>query len=166
MNYLKRFILSNSEETRERMNTAVVISLLIVGLSILTLIIVGLISYKKMKPTIHKFNDLNTNIQQKIKFYNREAEHLNHRIININQEVETLQKELLVKSQNFENLLDEQGQFQNSLRYLQNHSSEFSKGIASNLKDEVKDEGPKIMKIFKRAFKKTIQKQKDRHKTN
>lgn len=43
-------------------------------------------------------------------------------------------------------------------------AGEYSSGIASNIKDELKEDGPKIAEVFKRAFKKTAQKQKVRLK--
>jgi hypothetical protein len=66
----------------------------------------------------------------------------------------------------FDDFMDEQGQFQSSLRYLQSHAGEYAKGISSNVVDELKEDGPKIKETFKRAFKKTAQKQKARRQNN
>ncbi len=117
-----------------------------------------------MKPTIQNIKDLRSTIDQKKKFYIRESEHLNERITHLNVEVELLQDDFQEKSMQFQDFTDKQGQFQSSIKYLQDHASEYTKGIATNLKDEIKEDGPKIVESFKRAFKKTIHKQKQRRK--
>lgn len=141
-----------------------IIAVSIIGLSLLTVIIVGFISYKKIKPTVNNFKNLNTDIQQKIKFYNRESQHLNNRIKELQLEATSIQQEVEMKNIYIQDFTDRQGEFQSSLQYLQEHVGEYSKGIAKNVKNEVQEDGPKMMKIFKRAFKKTVQKQKKRFK--
>ena len=97
----------------------------------------------------------------KTKYYTRESQHLNERITLLTQRVEGIQTKE-VKMVYFEDFMDE-GQFQSSLRYLQSHAGEYTKGISSNIVNEVKEDGPQIIKTFKRAFKKTAQKQKMRY---
>lgn len=59
--------------------------------------IVGFISYKKMKPTIKNLKNLNTKLQQKTQFYNRESQHLNNRVKELSLEATNLQQEVAVK---------------------------------------------------------------------
>jgi len=145
------------------MSTGTIIAVSIVGISILALIIVGMMAYKKIKPTLKNVNHLNEVINQKTKYYTRESQHLNERITLLTQRVEGIQNEAEVKMVYFEDFMDEKGAFQSSLRYLQSHAGEYTKGISSNIVDEVKEDGPQIIETFKRAFKKTAQKQKIRY---
>lgn len=144
------------------MSIGAIIAISIVGLSILMLVVVGFMSYHKMKPTIDNFTNLKTSIEQKSNFYIKESEHIKKEITLLNNDANLIQEEIQEKSVYFKDFAHEQGEFQSSIRYLQSHATEYSKGIATNLKDEIKDEGPKIIKNFKLAFKKTIQKQKAR----
>lgn len=144
------------------MSTGTIIALSIVILSILLLVVVGFISYDGTKPTIRNLKKLNDLIKQKKNLYTRESEVINKRVTALSQDADLIQKELQEKSVHFQDFAHEQGEFQSSIRYLKNHTSEYSKGIATNLKDEIKEDGPKIIKSFKRAFKKTVQKQKVR----
>lgn len=146
------------------MNTGTIIALVIVGVSLLMLIIVGAVTYKKVQPVLKNINDMNEVITQKIEYFTREGNHITDRINRLNQRIKLLQEEVEVKSIQFENLTNEQGQFQTSLRYLQNHAGDYASGISSNVKDELQEDGPKIWKTFKRATKKTVQKQKIRFK--
>lgn len=147
------------------MSMGIIIAISIIGLSLLAVMIVGFISYKKMKPTIKNLKNLNTKLQQKTQFYNRESQHLNNRVKELSLEATNLQQEVAVKSIYIQDFTDRQGEFQSSLRYLQEHAGEYSKGIAMNVKNEVQEDGPKMMEVFKRAFKKTAQKQKQRFKS-
>lgn len=139
------------------------ISILIIVLSILILIIMGMTSYKKIKPTLKAFKNLNNRLDRELEFYHKEINDLENKVETINHDLNAMQKELAVKSLNFQNFLDHQDSLQHSMLYLQNHASSYSKGIASNLKEELKADGPKIVKVFKRTFKKTFKKQKERH---
>lgn len=146
------------------MNTGTIIALVIVAVSLLMLIFVGAVTYKKVQPVLKNINDMNEVITQKIEYFTREGNHITDRINRLNQRIKLLQEEVEVKSIQFENLTNEQGQFQTSLRYLQNHAGDYASGISSNVKDELQEDGPKIWKTFKRATKKTVQKQKIRFK--
>lgn len=146
------------------MSTGTIIALSIVVLSILMLLAVGMFTYSEIKPTFRNLNELNTVINQKKKFYTREAEELTHRITLLNEDTEYIQQEVQEKKVQFQDLAHEQGQFQSSVRYLQDHAGDYSKGIAENITSEIKEDGPKVMKSFKLAFKKTIEKQKIRFK--
>lgn len=145
------------------MSTASIIAVSIVVISILALIIVGFITYKKIKPTLKNVNHLNEVINQKTNYFTRESQHLNERITLLTERVEGIQSEAEVKMVYFEDFMDEKGEFQSSLRYLQSHAGEYTKGISSNIINEVKEDGPQIIETFKRAFKKTAQKQKMRY---
>lgn len=145
------------------MGTGSIIAISIVVVSILAIVIVGIITYKEIKPTIENINDLNETVTQQTNYYTREGEHLTSRVNDLKERVEFLQEELDEKNVYFQDFLDEKGQFQTSLNYLEAHAGEYTKGIATNVKDELKEDGPKIMETFKRTFKKTVQKQKLRY---
>lgn len=146
------------------MNTGTIIAIIIVVLAILLIIVAGVVTYNKIKPTLKKIKDTNEAINQKIELYNREVEQVTDRVETLNQRVQHIQADAEVKTAHFEDFMDEQGKFQTSIRYLQGHAGEYASGIGTNLKDEIKEDGPTIVETFKRAFKKTAQKQKVRLK--
>lgn len=145
------------------MNTGTIIALAIVALSLLMLVAVGLVTYNKTKPTLEKIKDTNEVVTQKINYFTREGEHITERVEHLNQRVTLLQDEVDEKSVYFKDLANENGKFQTSLRYLKGHAGEYSSGIGKNLKNEIQEDGPKLMETFKRAFKKTKDKQKVRY---
>lgn len=148
------------------MSTGAIIAISIVVGSILLLLIVGIVSYRQTKPTMKSIKELSKVLQHQNDYYTREFQHLNEQATTIQERVELLQKEAEIKSKHFEDFMDEQGKFQTSVRYLKDHASEYTQGIYGNVKDELKEDGPKIKESFKRAFKKTIEKQKSRYQTN
>ena len=148
------------------MSTGTIIAISIVIISILLLIIVGVLTRKKIAPTLKNIKDLNEVISQKSNYFTREGNHLNERVSTLTERVENIQTEVEVKMVHFEDFTNEQGQFQSSIRYLKDHAGEYSKGISSNVVDEVKEDGPKIAETFKRAFKKTAEKTKLRYQNN
>lgn len=146
------------------MSPATIISLLIVVISLLLVVIVGIVAYSKAKPALKNIQETREVVDQKVKYFTREGEHLKERVDLLTNRVEGVQRELEVKSLQFEDLTDEQGKFATSLRYLQSHAGEYASGISKNVKDELKEDGPKLTETFKRAFKKTWGKQKVRYK--
>lgn len=146
------------------MSTGTIIAIGIVVISVIILLTAGVISYKQMKPTLENVKKLNAAIQHTSKFYTRESENLNERIKQLSLEAGLMESEIQEKSLHFQDFAHKQDEFQASIRYLQNHAGEYSKGIATNIKEEVKEEGPKVIKSFKLAIKKTIKKQKARRK--
>ena len=134
----------------------------IIALSFVLIIVAGLLTYKKVQPTLNDIKELSETINQKKEIYTRDVNHINERVNGINQRVQFIQKDAEVKAEHFQDLMDQQGQFQTSLGYLKGHAGEYASGISSNVKDEIKEDGPKIMETFKRAFKKTALKQKVR----
>lgn len=136
----------------------------IIALSFVLIIIAGIITYKRVQPTLGNLQELKETINQKKEIYTRDVNHINGRVNELNQRAQFIQKDAEVKAGNLQDLMDEQGQFQTSLGYLKGHAGEYSSGIASNVKDELKEDGPKIVETFKRAFKKTAQRQKVRFK--
>lgn len=134
----------------------------IIALSFVLIIVAGLLTYKKVQPTLNDIKELSETINQKKEIYTRDVNHINERVNGINQRVQFIQKDAEVKAEHFQDLMDQQGQFQMSLGYLKGHAGEYASGISSNVKDEIKEDGPKIMETFKRAFKKTALKQKVR----
>ncbi len=145
------------------MSTATIISIAIVVLSLLLVIVIGFIAYRKAKPALENIQDTKEVVDQKVNYFTREGEHIKERVDLLTNRVEGVQKEIEVKSLQFEDLMDEQGKFANSLRYLQSHAGEYATGISKNVKDELKEDGPKLAETFKRAIKKTAGKQKVRY---
>lgn len=145
------------------MSTGTIIALLIIAISLILVVVVGILSYNKAKPALKNIQNTREVIDQKINYFTREGEHLKERVDLLNTRVQGVQKEIEVKSIQFDDLMDEQGQFSTSLRYLQSHAGDYASGISSNLKDELQEDGPKLAKTFKRAFKKTWGKQKVRY---
>lgn len=123
----------------------------------------GLTSYKKIKPTLSAFKNLNNRFNRELEFYHKEMNELENKVETINHDLSAMQKELTVKNLNFQNFIEQQDGLQDSMLYLQSHAGSYSKGIANNLKEEIKTDGPKIVKVFKRTFKKTYKKQKERN---
>lgn len=144
------------------MNTGSIIALAIVIVSIVLVVIVSVSSYHTIKPTLQNIKDLDLLIKHKKDLYTKEGTFIQQRVAQLNHDAELVQKELEEKRLSFQDFTHEQGEFQSSIRYLQNHLSDYSKGIAVNLKDEITEEGPKILESFKRTFKKTLQKQRRR----
>lgn len=148
------------------MSTGTIIAISIVVISILLLIVVGIVTRKKIAPTLSNIKELNEVISQKSNYYTRESEHINERVTTLTNRVDDLQTDVEIKMVHLEDFTNEQGQFQSSVRYLKDHAGEYGKGISSNVVDEVKEDGPKIAETFKRAFKKTVDKQKLRYQKN
>lgn len=137
-----------------------VVSIIVV--SIILLVVAGIVTYKRVQPTLQKMNELKETINVKKDIYTREINHVNDRVNHLNQRVQLVQTDAEIKVAHFQDLMDEKGKFQHSLGYLKDHAGDYAKGISTNVKDEVKEDGPKIAETFKRAFKKTAQKQKVR----
>ncbi len=146
------------------MSTVTIISLSIVVLSIILVAVIGFVAYKKAKPALDNIQETKEVVNQKVNYFTREGEHIKERVDLLTNRVQGIQKEVDVKSAQFEDLTDEQGKFATSLRYLQSHAGEYTSGISKNVKDELKEDGPKLAETFKRAFKKTWGKQKVRYK--
>ena len=146
------------------MSSGNILVISIIALSFVLIIVTAILTYKKVQPTLHEIKELNDTINQKKNIYTQDVDHITDRVNEINQKAQFIQQSAEIKTKHFQDLMDEQGQFQNSLNYLKGHAGEYSSGIASNIKDELKEDGPKIVETFKRAFKKTAQKQKVRYK--
>lgn len=146
------------------MNTETIIAIIIVVLALVLIVVAGLVTYKNIKPTLNNIKETNEDIQQKIALYNREVEHVTNEVETLNQRVQYIQADAEIKAGHFQDFMDEQGKFQTSVRYLKGHAGEYTSGIGKNLKEEIKEDGPKLAETFKRAFKKTANKQKVRFK--
>lgn len=146
------------------MNTGTIVAIIIVVLAIILVIVAAAVTYKNIKPTLNNIKETNETINQKREYYERETKHVTDRVETLNQRVEYIQEDAEEKAVHFEDFMDEQGKFQTSIRYLKGHAGEYASGIGSNLKDELKEDGPRLAETFKRAFKKTAQKQKVRLK--
>ena len=145
------------------MNTGTIIALVIVVLSLLMLVVLGLVTYSKIKPTLKNIKDTNEVVTQKINYFTHEGEHITEEVEYLNQRVTLIQQEVEEKNVHLQDLTNENGKFQTSLQYLKGHAGEYSSGISKNLKNEIQEDGPKLIETFKRAFRKTKNKQKVRY---
>lgn len=148
------------------MSTGTWIIIAIVVLSILLIIGAAAVTYKKIKPTMDQLKDTNELVNEKMEYFNREAGHLTAEVENLTHRVQFVQEDAEVKMEHLNDFTNEQGKFQTSLRYLKDHAGDYASGIGNNLKEEIKEDGPTIMETFKRAIKKTGQKQKVRLQNN
>ena len=89
------------------MSTVTIIALAIVALSLILVVGVGIVSYSKAKPTLKNIQNTREVIDQKISYFTREGEHLKERVDLLNTRVQGVQKELEVKTHQFEDLTDE-----------------------------------------------------------
>ncbi|GEL66510.1 DUF948 domain-containing protein [Marinilactibacillus psychrotolerans] len=148
------------------MSLGYIIALIILGIALIALIAIGIITFKKVKPTLKNFKETQNIVQDHIEHFTGEADAVQTKVNKIMERVEDLQKVSNIKMQRFNELSTHASSLNNSLTYLKEHSGDYSKGIAQNAVDELKTEGPIIAKTFNLAFKRTIEKQKARYKTN
>ena len=65
----------------------------IIALSFILVIVAGIITYKRVQPTLGKLQELNKTIDQKKEIYTRDVNHINGRVNELNQRVQYIQKE-------------------------------------------------------------------------
>ncbi|GAB2322628.1 hypothetical protein IRB23M11_02450 [Alkalibacterium sp. m-11] len=147
------------------MDLGYILSLVILGVSLVVLIVMGFLTMKKMKPTLKNIKDTKEVVNGHIDHFTREAEVMQEKIDHIMARVDNTKNVAEIKIQNFDELSDSAASLSESLMYLKEHGAEYSKGIAENSYKELKTDGPRLARTFKLAFKKTVDKQKQRHKT-
>jgi len=145
------------------MSIAYIIALVILGVALIALIAIGLTTFKKMKPTFNNIKETQSTVNDHIEHFTVEADAVQTKVNQVKGRVEDLQKVATIKMQRFDELSTHASSLSDSLTYLKDHSSDYSKGIAKNTTDELKTDGPMVAKTFTRAFKRTFQKQKARY---
>lgn len=140
-----------------------IISFIILGISLVALIVFGVMTAKKIKPTLNNLQETQSVAMDHVEHFTREAESIQNNVEHIVQRVERLQKETELKLENFDELSAYASGLGDSLTYLKDNSGDLSKGIAKNAFNELKTDGPKLVKTFNLAIKRTFQKQKARY---
>ncbi|SFC48736.1 Uncharacterized protein YoxC, contains an MCP-like domain [Alkalibacterium subtropicum] len=145
------------------MEAGYLISLIIIGVSIVFLVVMGFYAMKKMKPTLKNIERTRTNVQDQVEHFNNEADVMKKKVDLIMNRVDNTQEVAQTSLERMNELSEHASSLSHSLTYLKEHSAEYSKGIAQNTYTEIKTDGPRLAKTFKRAFKGTVEKQKQRH---
>lgn len=145
------------------MEPAYLISLIILGVSLIVLIGGGVYAMKKIKPTLNNFERTQTNVQDQVEHFTNEADVIQKKVDLIMTRVDSTKEVAEINLERMNELSDKASSLSHSLTYLKEHSSDYSKGIAQNAYTEIKTDGPRLAETFKRAFKGTVEKQKERH---
>ncbi|HAJ69706.1 MAG: DUF948 domain-containing protein [Alkalibacterium sp.] len=148
------------------MESGYLISLIILGVALIFLIGSGIYAMKKMKPTLKNIQKTQTNVEDQIEHFNNEADVMQKKVDLIMKRVDNTKEVAQVNLERMNELSDYASSLSHSLLYLKENGPDYSKGIAKNAYTEVKTDGPRLAKTFKRAFSKTIEKQKQRHQNN
>jgi len=145
------------------MEAGYLISLIIEGVSLVLLIAIGIYAVKKMKPTLKNIEQTQTNVQDQVEHFTNEADVMQKKVDLIMSRVDSTKDVAQTNMERMNELSDYMSSLSHSLTYLKEHSGDYSKGIAQNTYTELKTDGPRLAETFKRAFKKTADKQKQRH---
>lgn len=145
------------------MEPAYLTSLIILGVSLIILVAGGVYAMKKIKPTLKNFERTQTNVQDQVEHFTNEADVIQKKVDLIMTRVDSTKEVALINMERMNELSDTASSLSHSLTYLKEHSSDYSKGIAQNAYTELKTDGPRLAKTFKKAFKGTVEKQKARH---
>lgn len=144
------------------MELAYLISLIILGVSLIILIGGGIYAMKKIKPTLKNFERTQTNVQDQVEHFTNEADVIQKKVDLIMTRVDSTKEVAQINLERMNELSDKASSLSHSLTYLKEHSRDYSKGIAQNTYTELKTDGPILVETFKRAFKGTVEKQKER----
>lgn len=148
------------------MELGYILSLVILGVSLVVLIVMGFFAMKKMRPTFKNIEETQKVVEGHMEHFTHEAEIMQEKVDHLMTRVDYTKNVSELKIQRFDEFSDYATSLSESLMYLKEHGSEFSKGVAENSYTELKNDGPLLAKTFKLAFKKTIDKQKMRQQTD
>lgn len=148
------------------MEPAYLISLIILGVALIILIGGGVYAMKKIKPTLKNFERTQTNVQDQMEHFTNEADVIQKKVDLIMTRVDSTKEVAQINLERMNELSDQASSLSHSLTYLKEHGGDYSKGIAQNTYTELKTDGPRLAETFKRAFKGTVEKQKERHHGN
>lgn len=144
------------------MELGYIVSLIILGVSLIILIVMGFLAMKKMKPTLKNIEETQKTVEGHVEHFTNEAEAIQTKVDHIMARVEYTQNISEMKLQRFDDFQHYAESLSHSLQFLKEHGNEYSKGAAENTLNELRTDGPRLAKTFKLAFSKTIEKQKQR----
>lgn len=144
------------------MKLGYILSLVILGVSLLFLVVVGFYVMKKMKPTLDNIKQTQTVVDGHVRHFTHEGEVIKKRVEDIKARLDYTKTVAEMKTKRFENFSVVAADLGDSLTFLKEHGGDYSKGIAQNTYTEIKTDGPRLAQTFKRAIKKTVEKQKKR----
>lgn len=145
------------------MSTSNIIALTIVIVAIIVLIVVGIVAFNKMKPTLNNFNKLSEDINNTVNRYSKDGERLQKKVEVIQNRIELTQMSADQKLTNIDYLQGQLNSLSDSLLFLKEHSAELSKENSQSVVDDVKENGPMYWNIFQDTAKRTFNKQKARY---
>lgn len=148
------------------MDLGYIVSLIILGVSLVILIVMGFFAMKKMKPTLKNIEETQKVVEGHVEHFTHEAEIIQEKVDHIMTRVDHTKNVSEMNIQRFKEFSDYASSLSESLMFLKEHGNDYSKGIAENSYKELKTDGPLLAKTFKLAFKKTVDKQKMRHHTD
>lgn len=139
-----------------------ILSLIILAVSFILLVVVGLLAAKKIKPTLNHLKETQEVVNDHVEHFTNEADAVQNKVNHIVERIETLQQEAEVRVESFEELSTHASHLGEAISHLNNQRNDITKGIAKNAFEEIKTDGPKLVKTFQLAIKRTIEKQKAR----
>lgn len=145
------------------MSTSNIIALTIVIVAIIVLIVVGIVAFNKMKPTLNNFNKLSEDINNTVNRYSKDGERLQKKVEVIQNRIELTQMSADQKLTNIDYLQGQLNSLSDSLLFLKEHGTELSKENSQSVVDDVKENGPMYWNIFQDTAKRTFNKQKARY---
>lgn len=145
------------------MSTSNIIALTIVIVAIIVLIVVGIVAFNKMKPTLNNFNKLSEDINNTVNRYSKDGERLQKKVEVIQNRIELTQMSADQKLTNIDYLQGQLNSLSDSLLFLKEHGAELSKENSQSVVDDVKENGPMYWNIFQDTAKRTFNKQKARY---
>ncbi|WP_423190351.1 hypothetical protein ACO1PF_05655 [Alkalibacterium sp. f15] len=148
------------------MELGYLISLIILGVSLVLLIGIGVYAMKKIKPTLKNIERTQTTVQDQIEHFTNESDAIQKKVDLIMTRVDSTKEVAEINLERINELSDYASSLSHSLTYLKEHGGNYSKGIIENTYTELKTDGPRLAETFKRAFKRTVEKQKQRHQGN
>ncbi|GEK90854.1 DUF948 domain-containing protein [Alkalibacterium kapii] len=148
------------------MESGYLISLIILGVSLVLLIGIGIYAVKKMKPTLENLQKTQKYAQDQVEHFTNEANVMQKKVNLIMKRADNTKEVAQTNLERMNELSDQASSLSHSLTYLKENGPDYSKNIAQNTYEELKTDGPRLAKTFKRAFNKTIDKQKQRHQNN
>ncbi|PRY81427.1 DUF948 domain-containing protein [Alkalibacterium olivapovliticus] len=148
------------------MELGYILSLIILGVSLVILIVMGFFAMKKMRPTLKNIEETQKVVEGHMEHFTHEAELIQDKVDHIMTRVDYTKNVSEMKIQRFDEFSKYASSLSESLMYLKEHGGDYSKGVAENTINELKTDGPVLAKTFKLAFKKTVDKQKMRRHTD
>lgn len=144
------------------MSSGYIIALLILLIAIVGLIVIGVMTKKKISPVIKNGQKCQKRIEKVANFYTEEADDIQAEITTIQHRITALQADAKEKIGSIDELNRRFNSLTRSLDYLQKHSKEYASTQAKDTMNKLKEEAPKLAKIAKLTAMKTFKKQKQR----